>query len=82
MKYDMNVNGIDLISGKEFYSITAMKNWVTSSMRGKHADGSDSVVIVTLTVEDKITPAHFIKHKFHSRVKPSGLGMDVSYTKY
>jgi len=81
MKYDMNINGTGLIQGKEFYGVSDMKKWVISRLKSKYTDGSDAVVVVTLTVVDSITPSHFIKHTFHSRVKPSGLGMDVSYSK-
>jgi len=61
-RYDISLNGNDLIKGHRFYNEESMKEFVVKTMKERCLGGSK--VEVTLSVTDKITPRHFIRHTF------------------
>lgn len=82
--FDFNINGMDLIKGKGFNSVSDMKKWVISTLKKSAPSDSDGpdVVIATMSIIDRITPKHFIKYKFTAGVSESGKGINVYVEKF
>lgn len=79
--YDFNINGKDIISGKGFSTENEMINWTKSTLK-EFTPENVAEVIVTLSVIDKVTPSHFIKHKFVSSITGDRGGVTVEHTKF
>jgi hypothetical protein len=81
MRWDVAFNGESRLMTRVYMgdTISAMKKWVTSSLKRSGQHGSS--VVVTRTVEDKITPSHFIKHTFTVAVVGERGGVNVHYEK-
>jgi len=62
-RYDISLNGNDLIKGHRFYNEESMKEFVIRTMK-KDSCKDSTEVVVALSVTDKITPRHFIRHTF------------------
>lgn len=78
--YDFNINGNDIISGKGFSTEKEMVKWTKSTLK-EFTPEEGAEVIVTLTVIDKVTTSHFIKHKFVSAITGERGGVTIEYTK-
>lgn len=81
MRWDIGVDGNPPIVKGHYIDggIQGMKKWVISALKKSAQHGV--ITTVTLAVEDKITPSHFIKHTFSVAVVGVRGGVDVNYEK-